>query len=89
MSPSATATPIHEISIPRAVAGVPPPSHLAKGHVAKPGRALLNEALLESQRFKGGSKTADVLLALLLHVAFIGGPIVVPRFRLSFIRHDC
>jgi hypothetical protein len=37
---------------------------------------FLNEVLLESQRLKGGSKTADVLLALLIHVALIGGPIV-------------
>jgi hypothetical protein len=36
---------------------------------------LLNEALLESQHFKGGSKTVDVLLALLVHVVVLGGPI--------------
>lgn len=76
MSPSATATPIHEISIPRAVAGIPAPSQLVKGHGAAPTRALLNEVLLESQRFRGGSKTTEVLLALLLHVALIAGPIV-------------
>jgi periplasmic protein TonB len=77
MSPSATATPVQEISIPRAVHGIPPSPQLVKGHSAAPSRALLNEVLLEGQRFKGGSKTADVLLALLLHVLLVAGPIVV------------
>jgi periplasmic protein TonB len=49
---------------------------LVKGHGAALSRAFLNEVLLESQRFKGSSKTAEVLLALLLHVVLIGGPIV-------------
>jgi hypothetical protein len=35
--------------------------------------ALLNEVLLESQRFKGVSNSADVLLALLLHGGIAGG----------------
>jgi hypothetical protein len=65
MSPSATTVPIHETSIPRSVRGIPPPQATGR---------LLNEVLLESQRLKGGSKTADVLLALLLHV--IGDPIL-------------
>ena len=65
MSPSATTAPIHETSIPRSVRGIPPPQATGR---------LLNEVLLESQRLKRGSKTADVLLALLLHVAFIGDP---------------
>ena len=76
MSPSATAAPIHEISIPRAVHGIPPAWQLVKRHGTALSRALLNEVLLESQRFKGSSKTADVLLALLAHVVLIGGPIV-------------
>jgi protein TonB len=76
MSPSATAAPVHEISIPRAVHGIPPIQQLAKRHGAALSRVFLNEVLLESQRLKGGSKTADILLAVLLHVALIGGPIV-------------
>ena len=76
MSPSATATPIHEISIPQAVHGIPPPPQFAQGRRAVPARALLNDVLLEGQRFQGTSKTADVLFALLLHVVLIGGPIV-------------
>ena len=76
MLPSATAIPIHEISIRRAVCGTPPPPQLVKRHGAALSRAFLNEDLLESQQLKGGSKTADVLLALLLHVALIGGLIV-------------
>jgi len=76
MSPSATVAPIHEISIPRAVHGIAPPSPLVKGHGPAATRALLNEVLLESSHLKGGSKTAEVLLALLLHVVLIGGPVV-------------
>jgi protein TonB len=74
MSPSAT-VPIHEISIPRAVHGIPPPPQLVKGRGVVSTRAFLNEALLESQHFKGGSKTVDVLLALLVHIMVLGGPI--------------
>jgi periplasmic protein TonB len=76
MSPSATAIPIHEISIPQAVHGIPPPPQFAQGRRAVPAGALLNDVLLESQRFQGSSKTADMLFALLLHVVLIGGPIV-------------
>jgi periplasmic protein TonB len=76
MSPSATAAPIHKISIRRAARGTPSAPQLVKRHGAALSRAFLNEVLLESQRLKGGSKTADVLLALLLHGALIGGPIV-------------
>src|SRR6266567_3688894 len=39
-------------------------------------RALFNEALLESHHFKSSSKTLDFLVALLFHVAVIGGPIL-------------
>jgi protein TonB len=76
MSPSATTVPIHEISIPSAVHGIPPPPQLVKGHGVVSTRAFLNEALLESQHFKGGSKSVDVLLALVVHVVLLGGPIV-------------
>jgi periplasmic protein TonB len=76
MSPSATAAPIHKISIPRVVHEIPSPLRLVKRHGAALSRAFLNEVLLESQRLKEGSKTADVLLALLVHVALIGGPVV-------------
>ena len=53
MSPSATVAPIHEISIPRAVHGIPPPPPLVKGHGPAPARALLNEVLLESSTLQG------------------------------------
>jgi hypothetical protein len=76
MSPSATTVPIHEISIPSAVHGIPLPPQLVKGHGAASTRAFLNEALVESQHFKGGSKTVDVMLALVVHVVLLGGPIV-------------
>jgi periplasmic protein TonB len=76
MSPSATTVPIHEISIPSAVHGIPPPPQLVKGRGVVSTRAFFNEALLESQHFKGGSKSVDVLLALLVHVVLLGGPIV-------------
>ena len=39
------------------------------------GKAFFEEALLERHRFKSSSKTLDVLVALLFHVAVIGGPI--------------
>jgi hypothetical protein len=48
MSPSATATPIHEISIPRAVRGIPPPPQLVKRHGAALSREFLKEVLLDS-----------------------------------------
>jgi protein TonB len=76
MSPSASTVPIHEISIPRAVHGIPPPPRLLRGRGVVSTRAFLNEALLESQPFKGGSKSVDVLLALVVHVVLLGGPIV-------------
>src|ERR1700693_3347226 len=76
MSPSATTVPIHEGSIPSAVHGIPPPPQLAQRRRGAPARALLNDVLLESQHLKGSSKTAELLLALFLHVVFIGGPIV-------------
>src|SRR5205807_3521888 len=38
-------------------------------------RALFNDALIENHRFKSSSKTLDFLVALLFHVAVIGGPI--------------
>jgi hypothetical protein len=46
MSPSAITVPIHEISIPSAVHGIPPPPQLVKGHGVVSTRAFLNEALL-------------------------------------------
>jgi protein TonB len=39
-------------------------------------RALFNQALLENHRFKSSSKSLDLLVALLFHVAVIGGPIL-------------
>jgi periplasmic protein TonB len=40
-----------------------------------PARAFLNDALLENRRFKSSSKSVDVLLALLVHIVILGGPI--------------
>ncbi len=45
-----------------------------------PARALFNEALLESHHFKNSSKTLDFLVALLFHVAVIGGPILAALY---------
>jgi protein TonB len=39
-------------------------------------RALFNDALLENHTFKSNFKTLDLLVALLFHVAVIGGPIL-------------
>ena len=80
MSPSATTVPIHEISLPPAVSGIPPgstpPPQSVVHRGAAPAKAFLNEALLEGHRFKSSSKTVDVLLALLVHVVVLGGPVL-------------
>src|SRR2546429_31602 len=51
-----------------------PPSSGVEGGPAL-ARALFNDALIENHRFKSSSKTLDFLVALLFHVAVIGGPI--------------
>jgi periplasmic protein TonB len=55
---------------------VPPPPRSAVERGPAPARAFFNEALLENHSFKGTSKTLDLLVALLLHAAVIGGPIL-------------
>jgi periplasmic protein TonB len=78
MSPSATTVPIHEISLPQPIRGIPPgkpePLSIVRVHTA-PARAFLNDVLLENRRFKSSSKSVDVLLALLVHIVVLGGPI--------------
>src|SRR6202521_5476400 len=59
--------------VPRS-ASRPPRTAVEAGY--SPGRALFNDALLDNHCFKGGSKTLDFLVALLFHVAVIGGPIL-------------
>ncbi len=54
---------------------VPPPRSAVERGPAR-ARALFNEALLESHRFKSSSKTLDFLVALLFHLAVLGGPIL-------------
>jgi periplasmic protein TonB len=84
MSPSATTVPIHEISLPQAAHGIPSgkrqPLSIASGG-AIPTRALLNDALLENRRFKRSSKSVVVLLALLLHIVVLGGPILAGLYH--------
>jgi len=55
---------------------VSPQPHSAVERGPARARALFNEALLESHHFKSSSKTLDFLVALLFHVAVIGGPIL-------------
>jgi periplasmic protein TonB len=55
---------------------VPPPPRSAVERAPARAKALFNEALLESHRFKSSSKTLDLLVALLLHVVILGGPIL-------------
>jgi hypothetical protein len=78
MSLPATIAPIHEISLPQPIRGIPPgkpgPLSIVRGHTA-PARAFLNDVLLENRRFKSSSKSVDVLLALLVHIVILGGPI--------------
>src|ERR1700674_1155358 len=59
--------------VPRS-ASRPPRTAVEAGY--SPGRALFNDALLDNHCFKGGSKTLDLLVALLFHVAVIGSPIL-------------
>ena len=54
---------------------VPPQRSTVEREKAR-GEAFLEEALLERHRFKSSSKTLDFLVALLFHVAVIGGPIL-------------
>jgi protein TonB len=54
---------------------VPPSPRSAVERRPAHARALFNEALLENHRFKSSSKTLDLLVALLFHVAVIGVPI--------------
>jgi periplasmic protein TonB len=78
MSLSATTVPIHEILLPQPIHGIPPgkPELLViVSGGGTPGRAFLNDALLENRRFKSSSKSVDVLLALLVHIVILGGPI--------------
>src|ERR1700687_5312565 len=54
---------------------VPPQRSTVEREKAR-GDAFLEEALLERHRFKSSSKTLDFFVALLCHVAVIGGPIL-------------
>jgi hypothetical protein len=78
VSPSATTVSIHEISLPQPIRGIPPgkpePLSIVRDG-ATPTRAFLKDVLLENRRFKGSSKPVDVLLALLVHIVILGGPI--------------
>ena len=81
MAPSAiTEVLVHEETRPQVAAPVPRPVAPSLRFERERGpayaRALFNEALLENHRFKSSSKTLDFLVALLLHVAVIGGPIL-------------
>jgi periplasmic protein TonB len=81
MAPSAIAEVlIHEETRPQvtgpAPRSVPPPPRSEVERGPAHARALFNEALLENHRFKSSSKTLDFLVALLFHVAVIGGPIL-------------
>ena len=53
-----------------------PPSRRAVERAPARGKAFFEEALLERHRFKSSSKSLDLLVALLFHVAVIGGPIL-------------
>jgi protein TonB len=55
---------------------VPPPPRSAVERGPARARALFNEALLERHRFKSSSKTLDLLVAFLIHVVILGGPIL-------------
>lgn len=54
---------------------VPPPRSPVERGPAR-ARGLFNEALLEKHRFKSSSKTLDLLVALSIHAAILGGPIL-------------
>src|SRR6266568_7620104 len=51
----------------------PPRSAVERG--PSRAKAFFEETLLESHHFKNSSKTLDFLVALLFHVAVLGGPI--------------
>ena len=89
MSPSATIAPIHEVSVAQVVRGIPPGSTAVPQSVvergAAPTRAFLSGALLESHRFSSSSKAVDVLLALLVHVVVLGGPILAGLYYMETI----
>src|SRR5215472_6210515 len=53
----------------------PPPRSAIECSPARAG-GLLNDALLESHRFKSSSRTLDLLIAVLSHVVLIAGPIL-------------
>ena len=80
MAPSAIAeVRINKETRPQVVSPAPRPSLPSRPPVKRGparGRGLFNEALLENHRFKSSSKTLDFLVALLFHVAVIGGPIL-------------
>jgi periplasmic protein TonB len=81
MAPSSIAEVlVHEEFRPQVIGPAPRPVPLPPRSEVERGpthaRALFNEALLENHRFKSSSKTLDFLVALLFHVAVIGGPIL-------------
>jgi hypothetical protein len=87
VSPSATTVPIHEISLPQAH-GIPSgkrqPLSVVSGD-AVPTGALLNDALLENRPLKNSSKSVVVLLAPLLHIVVLGGPILAGLYHTETI----
>jgi len=89
MSPPATTAPVHEIPVPQLTrglpSGTPPQPRSAFERGAAPTRAFLSGALLESHRFRSSSKTVDVLLALLVHVVVLGGPILAGLYYMETI----
>src|SRR6202521_3950801 len=54
---------------------LPPPRSIVEHGPAR-AQAFFEEALLERHRFKSSSKPLDLLVALLFHLALIGGPIL-------------
>jgi protein TonB len=80
MAPSAIAeVPIDRETRPQAASPVPfpvpPPRSTVERGPAR-AKAFFEEALLERHRLKSSSKTLDFLVALLFHLAVLGGPIL-------------
>jgi periplasmic protein TonB len=81
MTPSAVATVrVREESRPQvtspATCLAPSAPSFSVSLEAARGRAMFNDSLLENYSLKSGSKKLDFLVALLFHIAAIGGPIL-------------
>jgi protein TonB len=80
MAPSAIAEVlIQQKTHPQVASPAPhpvPPQRFTGDRGPGGSRAFLDEALLERHRFKSSSKTLDLLVALLVHVVILGGPIL-------------